>query len=1737
MLLAASVAMVRGQSALDGFDPNANSGVHVIIEQPDGKTLISGDFTTLSPNGGIPVTRNRIARLNPDGTLDTAFDPNANDSVNAMFLQPDGKILIGGYFTQVGGQQRNGVARLNPDGSLDPVFNPNARGAVFTFAVQADGKILVGGSFAGANSIGGQTRNRIARLDPVTGLADSFDPNANQEVDVIAVQADGKILVGGHFSMVFGANSIGGQTRNYLARLDPTTGLADSFNPNPSSDIWALVVQPDGKILVGGQFFGLGSIPRGHLVRLDPTTGLPDNFDPHPNGNVHSILLAADGTVIATGAFTSIGGQTRGRVARLNASTGLVADSFDPNIPALVNSAAEQADGKVLVGGLFSSVGGLPRNSIARLERDGRPDRTLKLSIAGTDVSATAVQRDGKIVIGGSFATILGMARNNVARLNSDGTLDPTFNPNADGNVLSLAVQADGKVLVGGTFANIGGQTRSRFARLDPATGQADSFDANANDSVQAIVVQADGGILAGGAFTGIGGTLRNHIARLDPVTGLADSFDPNANDTVFSIAVQPDGKVLAGGAFHGANSIGGAMRNHIARLDPVTGLADSFDPNASDDVFSLALQPGGKILIGGAFTNIGGQTRNYLARLEASSGLADSFNPNANDVIQSIALQADGKVFASGSFTSIGGQMRNHIARLEGSFGLADSFDPNANDVVHSLALLGDGKLLATGQFNMIGGQDRDGFARLTNSTAALQEISVTRTTISWTQTGSSPQFTRVTFESSTDGTNYTFLGNGTEAGNNWILTGLNLSGGQTLSIRARGYYRSGRDNGSQSTMEFVRRGPVEEPTPTPTPTATPIPTPPPTPTATLPPTPSPTVTPTPTAGPPLTPTPTPVNGCTQIVYREYFDNVAPPALPPGWSTSSTAGPASCEPAGTCAAATDWVTTGIGFDSYPNAAFHDELGCVTDSMLVSPPLSGAHQLTFRHSYDLEGGFDGAVLEISINGGPFVDAFQACGGCGYNGTISNDFLSPIAGRRAWTGNSNGYVYSTLSVSNIGGSFRLRFRLATDCSVAGDGWRIDTIYLTYFGECHTPTPTPTSTPTPSSTPVPPTPTPTPFCVLDTWSATTTTGAPSPRFSHTAVWTGNEMIVWGGLVSAGPVFTNTGGKYNPVTDSWTATSTANAPSARGGHTAVWTGTEMIIWGGPTGAIPGGRYNPSTNTWTATSLTNAPASRDGHTAIWTGSEMIVWGGFATGGAKYNPSTDTWTPTSTVNAPTDRHDHIAVWTGTEMIIWGGSTGGGAPAGAGAKYNPSTDTWTLMSTVNAPADRTAQTGVWTGSEMIVWGGSLPDSTGGRYNPMTDSWTPTSITNAPAPRYGHSAVWTGLEMIVWGGAPSSGSGCLFTDGGRYNPTLDNWTPIQTTGAPQGRNDQTEVWTGHQMIVWGGSYGDVPCPDSYGPSLPNFWNTGGKYCAQAGPTPPATPTPTPTATPTATPPASPTPTATIAPTPTPSPTPPASPTKALNLSTRMQVQTGNNVGIGGFIITGNAPKNVVVRGIGPSLAAFGISDSLSDPTLELRDSNGGVIKLNDDWMDNAADAAQLTALGLAPSNSKESGIVATLQPGAAYTAVLAGKNQGVGVGLVEIYDVSQGSDSQLANISTRSFVLTGSNVTIAGFILGGNNNTGIVVRGLGPSLAQFGLNPVLTDPTLELHDANGATLVSNDNWADDPTSAAQLIALGLAPQNVKEAAIVASLPPDAFTAILAGVNGGTGIGLVEIYNVH
>ena len=309
-----------------------------------------------------------------------------------------------------------------------------------------------------------------------------------------------------------------------------------------------------------------------------------------------------------------------------------------------------------------------------------------------------------------------------------------------------------------------------------------------------------------------------------------------------------------------------------------------------------------------------------------------------------------------------------------------------------------------------------------------------------------------------------------------------------------------------------------------------------------------------------------------------------------------------------------------------------------------------------------------------------------------------------------------------------------------------------------------------------------------------------------------------------------------------------------------------------------------------------------------------------------------------------------------------------------------------------------------------------------------------------------------------------------------------------------------------------------------------------------PTPIPTPTPGPSSTPNPTPIPTPTPgpSSTPIPTPTPSstPIPTATPAQPLNISTRLGVGTGDDAMIGGFIITGTSPKPVLIRGLGPSLSNFGLTGLLGDPSLELRGADGALLVQNDNWKD--AQRSQIESTPFQPGDDNEAAIIASLPP-AAYTAVLTGKNQTTGIGLLEIYDLDQAAGSELANISTRGFVGGQNNVMIGGFILGGNppqaGSTRVAIRGLGPSLSQFGLGHLLADPTIELHDANGATLIANDNWTDDPASSALLTANGLAPSNSNESAIFTTLPTGQFTAILAGKSSGTGIGIIEVYNLR
>lgn len=328
--------------------------------------------------------------------------------------------------------------------------------------------------------------------------------------------------------------------------------------------------------------------------------------------------------------------------------------------------------------------------------------------------------------------------------------------------------------------------------------------------------------------------------------------------------------------------------------------------------------------------------------------------------------------------------------------------------------------------------------------------------------------------------------------------------------------------------------------------------------------------------------------------------------------------------------------------------------------------------------------------------------------------------------------------------------------------------------------------------------------------DDWVLTSSPGVLDGRREHAAAWTGNEMIVWGGATATGAIVFGDGGRYDPALDQWMSTSMTNAPAPRHLHTAVWTGDSLIVWGGALAAGPGtntgARYDPLGDIWTPLSTVGAPSARWQHSAVWSGSDMIVWGGgfpLGTTGGRYDPQADLWRPTSISNAPEGRYSHTAVWTGNRMIVWGGFGGSGHDLDTGAVYDPLGDVWANTSVANAPSARNSHTAVWTGTTMLVWGGGsvgfADPNVLGSYDLAQNAWTLVSTTGAPQARGRHTAIWSGGEMIVWGGYGSN----WLDSGGRYDAAQQVWTPTNEVGAAAHRDQHTAVWTGRQMIVWGG----------------------------------------------------------------------------------------------------------------------------------------------------------------------------------------------------------------------------------------------------------------------------------------------------------------------------------------------
>ena len=667
----------------------------------------------------------------------------------------------------MGGVARSRLARLHPDGTLDLDFDPNVSSTVYCLAIQADERILVGGSFS---TVGGTTRNYVARIDSNGGLDAGFNPDPDSQVLSMAIQNDGKILMGGYFSRMAGVD------RFCVARVNGNGSLDGSFTSLIAKweNVYAIALQPDGKVLVGGSFDFLSSPVRSNLVRLQSDGSLDVGFDPGAIGVVRSMVLHSDGAILMGGDFTSVGGVVRNRVARLGGD-GVLDPSWNPGANSPVYSVGLTAQGDILLGGSFTNVGGWPRSRAARVVSDlattnnliatgsgqidwlrgGGVPEVERVSIDLWDGSQWGSLGSAVRVAGGWRMVGLSLPSNGWLRARGrtrSGTYSgssgwvSTIAGFGNGNVPDITVENQTGTALEYGFAlhDFGSQD---WLTTGPTTSFTIRNDGTADLTGLSLNVDgADFSIGAPGASTLAPGASVTFTASFTPQaaghrvgtvriesndfdeavfevrlvgTGIQalPGFEGTISGTVYTAIALENGNVLVAGDFI---KVGGESRQRVARFLSDSSLDPTFSPNVNGRIHALAEQADGKILIAGDFSQVNGITRNRIARLDVDGAVDDGFDPNANSSVYAMALQADGRILIAGGFSTVGGVANPRLARLEVNGSVDTAFAPSPNGYVYSLAIQADGKILAGGQFGSIGGQMRNRIARLeTDGTA----------------------------------------------------------------------------------------------------------------------------------------------------------------------------------------------------------------------------------------------------------------------------------------------------------------------------------------------------------------------------------------------------------------------------------------------------------------------------------------------------------------------------------------------------------------------------------------------------------------------------------------------------------------------------------------------------------------------------------------------------------------------------------------------------------------------------------------------------------------------------------------------------------------------------------------------------------------------------------------------------------------------------------------------------------
>ena len=1978
LFLSAVAAFAQSPSAADGFDPNVDGNVYVLATQPDGKLLVAGQFTSLRPGGGVSAIRNNLARLNPDGSVDATFDPNANGPIRALVLQPDGRIVIGGDFTSlqpngatttttrnrvarlnangtldltfnpnisggtlpqvnalafqpngklvIGGRfttvqpgataaARNHVARFNADGSLDTAYNPNPNSIVLALVSQleasnfsgtprtavGDGKIVIAGGFTSLQPSGTgvvTTRNRIARLN-ANGTVDSeFDPNANNAVAALAVQRDGKIILGGSFSTLQPPGNENSATRNRLARLNANGTLDSEFYPNFGGNVVAIALAPDGDVMVGGQFtsvWGRGTITtqRPYVARLNPDGSLDTGFSASTNSTVAAFAFQPDGKVILGGYFTSIQsrglatGALRNRLARVGAD-GTLDTTFQVDAEGRPLVSLVQPDGKVVIGGSFTTVGGLTRSYLARLNPDGSVDASYAPAAPNGRVLSIARQADGKLIIAGTFTLIGTTARSYLARLNTDGSLDTTYNTNPNGQVGALVLQADGKVLIGGNFTSLnhivttitpgaavgtttattadgsatttttvstsGGVTttdkstnyfRGYLARLN-TDGTVDTFNPGASSTVSSIVLQSDGKILLAGAFTaftpssGSSSTSQSFIARLNADGTLDTAFTPLVNARATALALQSDGKIIVGGQFtlfqppgdtsttvNGVVTSTAITRNRLIRLNADGTLDAAYAPNVIDGVvLALALQSDGRLVVGGSFKGIqsaGDATwtlRKYAARLGTDGKLDLTFNLDLSEAngnrVDSLALQSivtagvtEQKILLGGSFVSlapIGAPAvipANHYVRINANGTLDRAFNPgtggSSGGSIAAMALQSDGKIVAVGAFADIGGTRTTNVARFNAEGAA-------DTTFASSLDADGP-IAAVLHRSDT--APVATQGNGLA----WLNRDGSLRTAFAPSVRLTGTIRAvvtqpdGRvllggsfTNPAGTTGSHLVRIAADGTLDT-------------------------SFSPAPNAGvTAITLQPdgkilvagsfSAIAGATRnFIARLNANGTLDTAFDPNASAQVNAivlqadgkivlGGAftTLQPNGATASTARNYLARVESNGALDTAYNPTPSATVSALLLQPDgmiVAGGTFTSFTPNAATTATARNYLARIKTDG--TLDTFDPSAS-GAISALAAYFDGKIIVGGAFNafspnsiGNTNFRNY--IARLNADGTVDSNFDPNTNGPV--NAVAVESSGAVVFGGTFT-----ALQPNGAIEAI----ARNRLARVDFSGALDTTFNPDANGSVEvlALRADGSLIVGGALSTVRPTgvmllggnFANIGGVASRnlalINDDGTV-STAFQPNPNGAVTALLSlPSGSTLAAGSFTTIAGANRN-------RLARFNSDGSLDtGYSPNFAGtvnalivqadnrSLVIAGGSFATvnGVARANlarllpdGSTDaTFAPTvGVVRALLAQADGrilvLADGTGVRHVV----SRLNADGTNDATFTAFNGAAAAINAIALQADgRIVLGGAFTGFTVRLNSNGTRDTT---FDPQPDGAV-TALTLQTDGRVLVAGTFSRMGGLIRAGLARLAATTPATQVFALNParTSVTWarggTATELSSVTFARSDDAVTWTTLGTATRVGTSSTWQITVAAQPATANFYVRARAIVASGGGTSSGltesvgelnaanllatellplgnAPVPLPPAMP-GIPPTGGAPAsfrilantgaldqaiaaAQLATTPG-----SASLARLSNLSTRARVAADNPL-LTGFAITGTGDRTVLVRAVGPGLTGFGVTGALEAPLLRLYDATGNVLVENTGWAGAPAltQAAAISGAFPLATGHADSAVLVSLAPGNYSIQVLDSRSTNGGVALAEIYDVAGGSASRLANASSRSSLTAADGVLISGFVITGTTNGSLLVRGVGPALTQFGVTGALADPIVSLYDGTGRMVANNDNWsATSLVSSASSVGAFALVAGSKDAALTVTLTPGAYTAQVSGATGTTGGALLEIYEL-